>query len=86
MSNFPDYTLDGVNHSFCNSIDLSNSVRITTCTQAHLYFYFLSELLFFSFFSYIFYKNKLDIQIFVTGLLGGLVGVTGNYVKSYFEL
>ncbi|XP_028400150.1 putative ammonium transporter 3 [Dendronephthya gigantea] len=28
------------------------------------------------FYSYIFYKNKLDIQIFVTGLLGGLVGVT----------
>ena len=30
-------------------------------------------------YSYIFYKNKLNIQIFVTGLLGGLVGITGNY-------
>ncbi|CAB4000408.1 ammonium transporter 3, partial [Paramuricea clavata] len=28
------------------------------------------------FYSYIFYKNKLNVQIFVTGLLGGLVGVT----------
>ena len=35
-------------------------------------------LIFFSFsYSYICFKNKLDIPIFVTGILAGLVSITG---------
>ena len=39
---------------------------------------------FHSFFSYIFYKKKIDIPIFVTGILSGLVGITGkSRVRCY---
>lgn len=33
---------------------------------------------FHSFFSYIVYNKKIDIPIFVTGILSGLVGITGK--------
>lgn len=32
-------------------------------------------------FSYIVYKKKLLIKIFVTGILGGLVGITGKLMS-----
>lgn len=35
-------------------------------------------------YSYIFHKDKLDIEIFVTGLLGGLVGITGKMCQHFF--
>ena len=37
----------------------------------------VTKLVLFLFLSYIVYKKKIDIAIFVTGILSGLVGITG---------
>ena len=36
-------------------------------------------------FSYICFKNKLNIPIFVTGILSGLVSITGNQLTKHFR-
>ena len=40
-----------------------------------------SEVRFFLCFSYILYKKQINIPIFVTGVLSGLVGITGKKVE-----